>query len=342
MTRRLSMTRLLAVPFALGAIVPLVGAAGSNANPITLAQLQKALDSGQYQAAKQNSASYLEQHPGNRDARFVHAAALAGLKDNTAAIKEFTALQKDFPLRVEPANDLAVLYAREGEYDKARQTLEKAMATQPGYAAAHQNLGDIYTALADMAYRKALDTDKVAKQVPLKMVDRFYYAGESVAPSSNHPTTPATQPAPATEPSTSRSTPQPTQVAKNDTPKPAQHKPAPAPDPKRVILDTVNRWATAWASQDVETYLGFYATDFDPGNGRTRDQWQALRRKRLKTPEQIHIQISQAKVTLADPQHATATFVQKYNSPRYSDQVTKQLRLTREDGHWRITRETSS
>ena len=340
--RRFLLTRLMAVPFAMATIIPLAGAAGQSGDAPTLARLQQALDNGRFRTAAEQSAKYLTAHPGNRDARFVHAAALAGQNDNKAAIKAFTALHEDFPLRVEPTNDLAVLYAREGDYDKARKWLEKAMDTQPAYAAAHQNLGDVYTALADLAYRTALGTDKVAKKVPLKMVDRFYYEGESVAPGNAPPApTPRSCPTPP---------PQPLRPAPVQTPpsapvrSAASSAPIETPDANAsgAIIDTMRSWARAWSSQDVNDYLGFYGADFDPGDGRSAEQWRELRRQRLVAPEKIHIEIDSPKVSLLDATHARVVFVQKYSSPRYSDEMTKQLFLTRENGQWRITRESTA
>jgi Ca2+-binding RTX toxin-like protein len=45
-----------------------------------------------------------------------------------------------------------VLYAQKGDYEKARDALEAALATHPAYATAHENLGDIYSALAGAAF----------------------------------------------------------------------------------------------------------------------------------------------------------------------------------------------
>lgn len=335
------MTRLLAVPLSLAVAAPLAGVANTTDDAHTLAQLQKALDNDHYKTAEQQSSAYLEAHPGNRDARFIHAAALAGQKENKAAIKAFSALHADFPSRVEPANDLAVLYAREGHYDKARQWLEKAMATQPAYATAHQNLGDVYTALADTAYSKALDTDEVAKKVALKMVDRFYYAGESVASDAstaatrNCPT-PQPQEKPAKTASTDQSPAAPTDHTSSSTTSQS------TADATQAVLDTMHAWARAWSAQDVDAYLDFYADDFTPADGRGLEHWRRLRRKRLTAPEKIQIEIDKPSVTLIDKHHAKVEFRQKYSSPRYSDRVTKQLSMSREDGQWRITREQSS
>ena len=75
------------------------------------------------------------------------------------AIATFTKLTEDFPELPEPYNDLAVLHAAQGDYDKARAALEMAIRTNPGYATAHENLGDIYARLASQAYCKALQLE---------------------------------------------------------------------------------------------------------------------------------------------------------------------------------------
>ncbi len=52
-----------------------------------------------------------------------------------------------------------MLYAGQNQFDKARAALEMAIRTNPSYATAHENLGDIYAKLASQAYNKALQLD---------------------------------------------------------------------------------------------------------------------------------------------------------------------------------------
>lgn len=302
--------------------VPLLGAlifVTSVATAVTLDDLQSDIDAGKFDAAARQSQNYLEAHPGNRDARFMHARALAGQGKTDQAIEAYEALAEDYPLRVEPANNLAVLYADRGEYDKARKWLEKAMATQPAYATAHRNLGDIYTALAELAYRKALGTEDTDTRLPLTMLDRLYYAQESVAPGS----TPA--PAPAKRPATPESN-------NNNTV---------SDQASRSIIQTVRAWALAWSSQDFDAYTDFYADEYDPGDGMSRAQWLSLRRARLGTPEDIHIRIEDPVITGLANGAVRVDFSQEYESPRYSDRVDKHLILKRTPAGWRILRETS-
>lgn len=302
--------------------VPLVGAlifVASVATAVTLDDLQDDIDAGKFDAAARQSASYLDAHPGNRDARFLHARALAGQGNTDKAIAAYEALAADFPLRVEPANNLAVLYAGQGDYDKARTWLEKALATQPAYATAHRNLGDVYTALAELAYRKALGSDESEKQLPLTMLDRLYYAQESVAPGN------APAPAPAKRPATP-------DADKNN---------KISDQDSRSIIQTIRAWALAWSSQDFDAYTDFYADKYDPGDGMSRAQWLSLRRARLGTPEDIHIRIEDPAITRLANGTVRVDFTQEYESPRYSDRVDKHLILERKAEGWRILRETS-
>jgi len=314
----------------------------------TLDTLQAAIDGQEYGDAAEQSQTYLKDHPGNRDARFIHARALAGMGNTDGAISAFEALAEDFPLRPEPANNLAVLYAEKGDYDRARKWLDKALATQPAYATAHRNLGDVYTALADLAYKRALSSDVATTNVPLTMLDRLYYAQESVAPGDPKapaPIPPKPKPAsaepPPAEPPAAEAAPEP-KPAPEPEPKPEPEPPLAPSDDSRSLIQTVRSWALAWSSQDYDTYTDFYADDFDPGDGMNRSQWLALRQARLARPDKINIRIENPRITRLSANRAQIDFVQLYESPRYSDQVDKRLVLQHTRAGWRIVRETSA
>ncbi|MFN4350023.1 MAG: tetratricopeptide repeat protein [Hylemonella sp.] len=81
------------------------------------------------------------------------------------ALATFTKLTEDYPELPEPYNSLAVIHAAQGEFDKARIALEMAIRANPGYATAHENLGDIHARLAQQAYCKALQLDATNSSV---------------------------------------------------------------------------------------------------------------------------------------------------------------------------------
>lgn len=75
------------------------------------------------------------------------------------AIATFTALTEEYPELPEPYNNLAVLYAAQNQFERARAALEMALKNNPRYAVAYENLGDVYARLAAEAYDKALQID---------------------------------------------------------------------------------------------------------------------------------------------------------------------------------------
>ena len=102
---------------------------------------------------------YLAKQPRDARVRFLKGVILADAKRRDEAIAVFTELTQDFPELPEPYNNLAVLYAAQGHYQRAREVLEMAVRNYPGYATAHENLGDVYAMLASQAYDKAAQLD---------------------------------------------------------------------------------------------------------------------------------------------------------------------------------------
>ena len=75
----------------------------------------------------------------------------------------------------EPLNNLAVIYAIQGKYLEAEETLKKALDTNTNYATAYSNLGDIYAKAASRAYNKALglEESKVTNEEKLLLLDEL-------------------------------------------------------------------------------------------------------------------------------------------------------------------------
>lgn len=115
--------------------------------------------SGNLTGALTRANAYLAMHPKDAQTRFIKGLILADQDKTTDAIGVFTGLTEDHPELPEPYNNLAVIYASQGQNEKARAALEMAIRTNPSYATAHENLGDVYVKLASQAYNKALQLD---------------------------------------------------------------------------------------------------------------------------------------------------------------------------------------
>jgi len=132
------------------------------------------LNKGHADDALQAADRALAKTPRDARLRLLRGNALASLGRTADAIQVFNALTVDYPSQPEPYNNLASLYAQQGQLDKARAALELALQTNKAYATAHANLTDVYARLAAQAYEKALQRDIVERQ-----------SGQSAPPAAN-------------------------------------------------------------------------------------------------------------------------------------------------------------
>lgn len=328
----------------------LVASLGAHADDIQDAN--KLFKQGQHAQAMAKVNSFLANKPKDAQARFLKGLILTEQGNAAEAIKTFSALTEDYPELPEPYNNLAVLYASQGQYDKAKMSLEMAIRTHPSYATAHENLGDIYAKMASQAYDRALQLDRsnTTTQTKLSMIqDLFASSGartkaaparSAAAPAS----APATKPEPAAAPAAApvvASTP----VA---APTPAAT-PAPAATPSSSsaannsaeVLKAVEAWAAAWSAKDVKQYLSFYADDFKTPKGESREAWEAMRNERINNPKTIQVGISKAKVSFSDATHAAVNFHQSYRANHLNTSGSKTLLMVNTGGKWLIQEEFS-
>ena len=122
--------------------------------------INKLFKQNQYAQALKRVDIYLTDKPKNAQARFLKGLILTAQQKTDDAISIFLSLTEDYPELPEPYNNLAVLYAGLGQYDKAKAALEMAIHNHPNYATAHDNLGDIYAKMASQAYERALQLDR--------------------------------------------------------------------------------------------------------------------------------------------------------------------------------------
>jgi tetratricopeptide (TPR) repeat protein len=125
-----------------------------------LREAQRLYGQGKLPAALAKLDTYAAAQPKEAQGRFLRGLVLTEQKKTAEAIEVFLRLTEEFPEMPEPYNNLAVLYASQGNYERAKTVLELAIQTHPGYAIAHENLGDIYARLAGRAYDRALQIDR--------------------------------------------------------------------------------------------------------------------------------------------------------------------------------------
>jgi len=123
------------------------------------AEVSQLIRANKLSEALSRANQFLAAQPKDPQMRFIKGVIEQDNGKTNEAIATFTRLTEDYPELPEPYNNLAVLYAGQSQFDKARTALEMAIRTNPSYATAYENLGDIYAKLAGQAYNKAIQLD---------------------------------------------------------------------------------------------------------------------------------------------------------------------------------------
>ena len=305
-------------------------------------EVNQLIRAGKMADAQAKADQYLATKPRDPQMRFIKGVIQRETGKAADAITTFTKLTEDYPELPEPYNNLAVLYAGQNQFDKARAALELAIRTNPSYATAHENLGDVYARLASQAYNKALQLDGNNAAVPPKMAlirelfNPIAKGQRPVAPAATAPkpetvvaTAPGSGAASLTGP-TSAMTPSPAATATTASP--------PSDGATADVQAAVLAWAKAWASKDMKNYLAAYGKEFDPPSNQSRSAWEEDRRKRITGKKSISVKLENLAVS-SSGMKAVAKFRQDYKADSLSVQSRKTLELVKTGDRWLIVRE---
>jgi ketosteroid isomerase-like protein len=298
---------------------------------------------------------FLATKPKDPQMRFLKGVIQRDAGKSAEAISIFTRLTEDYPELPEPYNNLAVLYAGQSQFDKARTALEMAIRTNPSYATAHENLGDVYAKLASQAYNKALQLDASNSAVPPKLAlirELFSTSGaKGQQPAPALPTgvlantsakLPPTLPTPVFSKATPAVAPVPVVTAPKPTspPVPSTIASAATDNPSKEAEAAVRSWAAAWAAKDVKAYLAAYSSDFDPAGSTKRRAWEEERRERIENKSKISVKLDNLKVSV-NGNKAIAKFRQAYRADKLAVSSNKTLELAKSGDRWLIVRESN-
>jgi len=194
-------------------------------------EVDRLMQAGKLDEAMSRADAFLKDKPKDPQMRFLKGVIQLDTGKRTEAIAAFTQLTQDSPELPEPYNNLAVIYASQNQFDKARNALESAIRTNPSYATAQENLGDVYARLASQAYSKALQLDQnnTAVQPKLAVIRSLFTPAPASAKSAAMAVAAApdaTRSAPAVKPNTPAAAAAAAPVAKAPAAAPA---PTPAP-----------------------------------------------------------------------------------------------------------------
>lgn len=300
------------------------------------AEVNRLMRAGQLSEALSKADQYLAAKPRDPQMRFIKGVIQTESGKQADAVATFSKLTEDFPELPEPYNNLAVLYAGQSQFDKARAALEMAIRTNPSYATAHENLGDVYAKLASQAYSKALQLDagNAAVAPKLSLIRNLFAADpKSGKPAAGAaPAVVAAAPAPVKPPAAAASS-----VAAAPAAAPA---PVAAGNTEADVEAAVQAWAKAWSSKNMSSYLAAYAPNFTPSGGQSRSAWEADRKARIVPRNRIDVDVSDLDVTV-NGDRASVRFRQAYASDSLSVTSRKTLDMVKSGNRWLIVREST-
>lgn len=336
----------------------------SQAANASLTEAQTLLAQGQRTQALDKVERAIAADPKDRQARFLKGVILAELNKLDEAAGIFQKLTEEAPELPEPYNNLAVIYAQQKQFDKAKAALEMAIRTHPSYAVAHENLGDLYAKMARQAYDRALqiDSKNTNAQAKLNLLRELNTAAIRpagtnrplvVAATSSASAAPTIEPRPITKPQASASSQSSIAASAHSSTPQAPVAPPPVAEPakpheeeipkqtdenRKAVLAAVKSWADAWSNKNVKAYLAFYAKDFAVPGKQTRVAWEKERMERIDKPGTIKISLSELEARVSGDK-AVVRFKQNYQSANFKSASGKTLELVLRNGRWQITQE---
>ncbi|MBN8450546.1 MAG: tetratricopeptide repeat protein [Candidatus Accumulibacter sp.] len=303
----------------------------------SLSDAQRLMKQGDPSRALEAIEVHVASKPDDAQGRFTKGLILAEMGRPAEAIAVFGKLVEDYPELPEPYNNLAVLYAQQKQYDKARTALEMAIRIHPAYATAFENLGDLHSRLASQAYEKALQLDPSRRMTQSKLTrlrdpagplsNRVGGQGEAMRLTGETSNT-ASAAAAAASAGAGVATAKPTEGVS----------PAARVGDEAGVTKTLQGWANAWSRKDAKAYFAYYAADFRPPSGVARKAWEEGRTRAMKKPGKLLVKVEDIKVSFADDK-ATVRLRQNYSSPYLDSSVTKTMVLVRAKGKWLIQQE---
>lgn len=256
------------------------------------------------------------------------------------AIKTYKNIINSKPNHMAAYNNLAIIYAENGELDIAIQTLSQGLIGNPSSAPLIKNLSTLQGRRMAIAIKKSsqselnlpsLALDRVAPRVAPEDTKHLLAHERDVEEisGSSSLTRPAPSPALAVE-------------------RPADSKSQDLSAPRKVasIHDTLNatleQWAGHWSAGNAEQYLKFYASDFKlPNHHARRHDWENERRLRINPSLNIKVTLTNIIYEEVEDLRAIVTFTQIYRSAKLQSTTRKRMVLMKQSNDsWMILEES--
>lgn len=235
------------------------------------------------------------------------------------ARKHYKKLKRKLKNNPEPANNLAMIYRLQGQYDDAIELFKETIKKFPDYAQAYENLGDTYIELAQIEYQRGAD------QIGLNDI---LASKASVSGNFN-------------------------QIAIDNTPAGKRSSPTNQQGAKETgttntleavseqVTQTLRSWVTTWSNRDVDNFLAHYSREFIPAGGIGLPEWIGRKTEEIGTADYIKVKLNNIRISQNAADLAIANFVQEYETDSINNRSLKSLTLKFNQDRWLILKEES-
>lgn len=289
-------------------------------------------------------------------------------KKANEAIDIYKKLIEDYPENLLIYNNLAAIYASQGNLESAELTLLNGFNQLQDVDIAYRNLMKIKGKQASIAVQLALDPEKSnSKNLQLTTLNQV---GSGIdisflqqAPTANKLTVdtlsekskadvvintsePKALP-PYSLNTQDKNDPKLESLRNNkDTPKiqeqtTREFKPTQNQSTKidTEIPDLLNAWANEWSKGNSEGYLSFYSAQFTPEGDIGFQKWRAQRQQRITPNQEINVRLENIQIEGKNMNLIEASFKQIYTSRNLKARANKKVTLEKQNNQWKIIRE---
>lgn len=280
------------------------------------------------------------------------------------AIEIYKSLIIDYPNNLITHNNLATIYANQGNLDAAEMALLNGFKQQVDVDVAYQNLMKIKGKQASIALQSALDPTRVIPK-NLQLIAIIQANGIDLSISQqilvqDKPTTIILPENPKTEIAINTITAKPTPLLaktektnQNSAPintdgeskaKDIKTPVIQATSPPPLPVDTeisklLNAWAQAWSKGNAEGYLSFYSDTFIPDGQIGLEKWTSQRRQRINPKQDINVRLENIEVKVNRSDLIEVVFNQFYTSQTLKARANKKITFEKNKNQWKIIRE---
>ena len=268
------------------------------------------IDNGQFKAAENQINSKLSSDPNDLNTLILKGILITKSESPQEGLNFFLDLEIKFKSTPEVLNNIGVIYSMVGNTGKAIDYFEKAIKSKQFSNDAFTNLRNSLARIASDTYSKALNIKKEKSSL-----DQLFFSYEL----SSQETKLAIN-----ENNTIENLPKEKKLIS-----------------KKIAVDLINKWVSAWTNNDFISYKNSYTNDFK-GRFLTHQGWLDNREPRVKYSKNIVIKINNLQITEQSNDKFKVSFIQDYSSNVIKSVGTKTLEFILIDKVYKISNEIFS